>query len=122
MTLVEVLLSAAILGIMAIAATRATFYPRVLAVSSTLKQLAVQAGTGEIERLRADYTYDSMPASFTTNLTAKFNLKGRPISATGTVQEFTASKAGYADYQYKRITVTVDYGATNLTLITYRSP
>ncbi len=123
MTLVEVLLSAVILGLMAIAATKATFYPRILAVSSTSKQLAVQAGTGEIERLWTAYAYTNLPASFTTNLTAKFNLKGRSIIATDTVQEFTASKADYArDYKYKRITVTVAYGTTNLTLITYRSP
>ena len=115
MTLVEVLLSAAILGILAVVVINALFYPRLLMVSSTLKQSAIQAAAGEIERLRANYSYALMPASGTTNLTARYNL---------TVQEFTSVNApGYATpYKYKRITVSVSYGNTNLTLTSYRSP
>jgi prepilin-type N-terminal cleavage/methylation domain-containing protein len=125
MTLVEVLLGAAILGIMAVLAVNALFYPRLLAVSSTYKQLAVQAGTGEIESLRTN-VYANV-VSRTNNLTSKFNLKGRSIIATDTVQTVPASGfAGYANYEYKRITVVVSYpygnGTTNLTLVTYRSP
>ncbi len=123
MTLVEVLLGAAILGIMAVVVINALFYPRLLAVSSTLKQMAVQAGTGEIERLRANYTYTNMPPSSVTNLSAKFNLNGRSMTATDTVQTVSAlGFAGYDDYEYKRITVVVYYGTTNLTLVSYRSP
>lgn len=127
MTLVEVLLAAAILGIMSVVVIHALFYPRLLAVSSTLKQLAVQAGAGEIERLRANYFYDTMPGSSVTNLTTKFNLKGRSIIASNRVETVSvAAPPGYAaGYQYKRITVTVSYpygnSTTNVTLITYRS-
>ena len=123
MTLVEVLLGAAILAILAVLVVNALFYPRYLVFSSTLKQLAVQAGIGEIERMRADCTYNSMTNS-TNNLTAKFNLNGRTIIATDKVLESTFVNApGYTTpYRYKQITVTVSYGTTNVTLITYRSP
>jgi prepilin-type N-terminal cleavage/methylation domain-containing protein len=123
MTLVEVILAATIMGIMSVVVIHALFYPRFLAVSSTLKQLAVQAATGEIERLRANYSYTNMPASLVTDLSAMFNLNGRSIIATDTVQEFPASATGYTtSYKYKRITVAVSYGTMNVTLITYRSP
>jgi prepilin-type N-terminal cleavage/methylation domain-containing protein len=124
MTLVEVMLGMAILGIMSVLVIKALFYPRFLAVSSTLKQMAVHAGTSEIERLRSDYTYDNMPASMTPNLSADFNLKGRSLSAVDTVETVSASGygLGYANYEYKLITVVVSYGTMNLTLISYRSP
>ena len=49
MTLIEVIVAAAILAILAIMASTAFFYPRLLVVNSGLEQSAIHAGIAEIE-------------------------------------------------------------------------
>lgn len=104
MTLVEVLLAAAILGILAVVVINALFYPRFLAVSSTFKQQAVHAATDALERVFAQ-SYSSA-SNRVENPGGRYTLNGRSIT---NVTTSVTVLGGGANPQYKRVTVTVRY-------------
>ncbi len=116
MTLVEVLLGAAILGIMAVVVVNALFYPRLLAVSSIHKQEAVHAGTDEMERVFSQ-SYGAI-SNRTTNPGDRYSVNGRKI--TNVVTSVTVLGSGSA--AYKRIAVSANYpgGEKPVVLETFR--
>jgi prepilin-type N-terminal cleavage/methylation domain-containing protein len=116
MTLVEVLLAVAILGIMAVAVVNALFYPRLLALSNIFKQQAILTGTDEMERVFSQ-SYGAI-SSRTTNPGDRYSVNGRKI--TNVVTSVTVLGSGSA--AYKRITVSVNYpgGENPVVLETFR--
>lgn len=116
MTLVEVLLGAAILGIMAVVVVNALFYPHLLAVSNILKQQAVHAGTDEMERVFSQ-SYGNV-SSRITNPGDRYSVNGFKI--TNVVTSVTVLGSGSATY--KRIAILVNYpgGGNPVILETFR--
>jgi prepilin-type N-terminal cleavage/methylation domain-containing protein len=119
MTLVEVILSAVILGILAILVVNALFYPRLLVVSSALKQQAVNAGTDALEQVFSK-SYNSISNGTVSlpDLSGRYSMNGRTVFGTLSVETLGVSE------EYKHITVTVNYpnGQNPVVLETYRSP
>ncbi len=117
MTLIEVIVGAVILGILAIMASTAFFYPRLLVVNSGLEQSAIHAGIGKIERNlhSIDSTLD------------QFNTDGWPLQNVTTNftphQEDVVGGAIDDEAKYLEIEVKVDYrdGKPPVEFITYRS-
>jgi prepilin-type N-terminal cleavage/methylation domain-containing protein len=106
MTLIEVLLAASILGVMAIVVINALFYPRFLAVSSTFKQQAVHAGTDAMEKVFSQ-SYDSLANGMVSlgNLSDRYALTGRTVSGNRHVETL----GGGGSPAYKRVTIMVSY-------------
>ncbi len=67
MTLIEVMLGAAILAILAVMASKAFFYPRLWVVNSGLEQSAIHAGIAEIERNLHNHTNAVERKTFNTD-------------------------------------------------------
>ncbi len=117
MTLVEVILGIAILGILAVVVVNALFYPRLLVVSGALKQQAIHAGTDALEQAFSQ-GYHSLPEGTVSlgNLSSRYSVNGRTVTGSRDVTDVVGV------LEYKRITVTVDYGGENPVVIrTYRS-
>ena len=115
MTLVEVLLSAAILGIMSVVVIHALFYPRLLAVSSTSKQQAILAGTDALEQVFSQpYNFTNPPV----NPGGKYAVNRRAITNVTT----SVTVLGSGSTAHKRVTVTVSYpgGGNPIVLETFR--
>lgn len=104
MTLVEVLLAAAILGILAVVVINSLFYPRFLAVSSVFKQQAIHAGTDAMERVFAQ-SYNSA-SNLVVNPGGRYTVNGRSLT---NVTTSVTILGGGASPLYKRVTVTVRY-------------
>ena len=119
MTLVEVMLAAVILGILAVVASNSLFYPRWLVVNSGLEQSAIHAATAELERHL--HSIDSTPLG-------QFNTDGWPLQnvTTNVTQlhddgvDFGGAIGDRADYLEIKTTVEYRDGKT-VELITYRS-
>jgi len=117
MTLVEVILGVAILGILAVVVVNALFYPRLLVVSGTLKQQAIHAGTDALEQAFSK-GYNSLPEGTVSlgDLSTRYSVNGRTITGSRDITDVGGV------LEYKRIIVTVDYGGDNpVVLRTYRS-
>ena len=114
MTLVEVMLAAAIMGIMSVIIIHALFYPRLLALSNTFSQQAILAGTDALEQAFSQ-SYTSI-VSRTVNPVGKYVVNGRAITNVTTTMTFGPGN------EYKRVTVTVPYpgGANPIVLETIR--
>ena len=114
MTLIELLVGAVILGILALMASTAFFYPRLLVVNSGLEQSAIHAGIAEIEM----HLYDTNFVSLGT-----FNTDGRvPIDIDTTITETNDVDSGGNPGKYAEIKTTVEYrDGKTVDLITYRS-
>lgn len=117
MTLVEVMLSAAILAILAIMATTALFYPRLLVVNSGLEQSAIHAGIGEIER-NLYATNSTLLVQFTTDGWDPITITTIPNIITNSIPGTVGDTA-----EYLEIETTIEYrdGKAPVELITYRS-
>jgi Tfp pilus assembly protein PilE len=113
MTLVEIMLAAAILGVMSAVVIHALFYPRFLALSGTFKQQAILAGTDALEQVF------SQPYNFTTppvNPGGKYTVNQRAITNVTTTSVTVPGSPAY-----KRVTVTVSYpGGNPIVLETFR--
>ena len=114
-TLVEVMLSAAILGILAVVLVNALFYPTRLVVSDARRQIALSEANAEMETVRStDYAAIS---SGTTNRTIVALNQTQTVSRTVVL----TTNAVYF-YGIKKITVTVtESGKTNVVLVTQRT-
>lgn len=119
-TLVEVMISAVILAILAILAVTSLFYPTFLVVNSGLEQSAIHAGTAEIERHLNNY--------LNPVLRGEFNTDGWPlISVTTTTEPVDPPDpvigGGVGDVaEYLKIRTTIEYrDGETVDLITYRS-
>lgn len=116
-TLVEVLFSAAILGILAVVVINALFYPRFLAVNSTVKQLAIQAGNDFLEQV-VSQSYEEITNGLTIadiGISNKYTLNGRTVI---TINPLTNSPSAVGGPEYKDLIVIVNYGKTNVVLKT----
>jgi type II secretory pathway pseudopilin PulG len=123
-TLVEVLLGAVILAILAVTALTALFYPRQLAVSQGLKRAAINAATDEIERLHSTPYANVVPGTQPVrNLSGFYNINGRTVTATTTVQRVSATFSGRS-YEYHFIHTAVSYpgGESPVVMEAVRSP
>jgi type II secretory pathway pseudopilin PulG len=117
-TMVEVLLAAVILAILAVVVVNSLFYPRFLAVNSTLKQLAVQAGTDFMEQV-VSQAYEEITNGLTIasiGITNKYTLNGRTITIDPLI--VVESPGAVGTPEYKDLTVKVNYGQTNFVLTT----
>jgi prepilin-type N-terminal cleavage/methylation domain-containing protein len=114
MTLIEVMLSIAILAIMAVLGVGALFYPRYLVVTSALEQNAIHAGSAEIERhLRSA----GSPAAG-----GQFKLAGWNTDLTIPPPVITTNVVSGDDCDYYKITTTITYrDGKQVKLETYRS-
>ena len=113
MTLIEVMLSIAILAILAVLASSSLFYPRYLVATSGLEQSAIHAATAEIERHLNDYTAP-VPRG-------QFNTDGWTFTITTNLTTHTDSIfSDDADYLEISTSVTYRDGKT-VDLVTYRS-
>jgi type II secretory pathway pseudopilin PulG len=118
MTLVEVILGIAILGILAVVVVNALFYPRLLVVSGALKQQAIHAGTDALEQAFSQ-GYSSLSEGTVSlgDLSTRYSVNGRTVTGFRDVTDVVEALV-----EYKRITVTVDYGGENpVVLRTYRA-
>jgi prepilin-type N-terminal cleavage/methylation domain-containing protein len=117
LTLIEVMISIAILAVLAVMLSTAFFYPRWLITVSALKQNAIHAGTDAIERLFAqDYaTIPDDPAEL--DFSGAYEVNGRTVSNT----VYSAVKD--EDLPLRLIRVEVTYPGRNdpVILETYRS-
>jgi prepilin-type N-terminal cleavage/methylation domain-containing protein len=113
LTLIEVMISIAILAIMAVLAVGALFYPRYLVVTSALEQNAIHAGSAEIERhLRST----NSPAASGQFKLAGWNTDLIPITT------FTNNVVPGDGCDYDKITTTITYrDGKQMKLETYRS-
>jgi prepilin-type N-terminal cleavage/methylation domain-containing protein len=113
LTLIEVMLSIAIIAIMAVLGAAALFYPRYLVVTSALEQNAIHAGSAEIERyLRSA----GSPAA-----SGQFNLAGWNTALTPNTAVSTDVVSG-DNCDYDKITTTITYrDGKTVSLETYRS-
>ncbi|MFA6172523.1 MAG: prepilin-type N-terminal cleavage/methylation domain-containing protein [Kiritimatiellales bacterium] len=115
MTLVEVMLSVAILGILAVLAVTSLFYPRYLVVTGALEQNAIHAGSAEIERHLHNYGAPAAPGQFSL---AEWNIAGTDITAVTNI----ITEPVYDDCRYVHIKTTVTYrDGKTVELETYRS-
>jgi prepilin-type N-terminal cleavage/methylation domain-containing protein len=115
MTLIEVMLSIAIIAIMAVLGAGALFYPRYLVVTSALEQNAIHAGSAEIERrLRST----NSPAA-----SGQFSLAGWNTAAIiDTDVSSTNDVVSGDNCDYYKITTTITYrDGKQVKLVTYRS-
>jgi len=121
-TLVEVMLGAATLAVLAVAVTTALFYPRHLVVSRAFKQSAIHAGTAALETAFAGSYTNLIDGTVSLgDLSAQYNINGRTVTnGTRSVQTL----GGGGSPEYKRITVAVDYpgGTAPVVLETLISP
>jgi prepilin-type N-terminal cleavage/methylation domain-containing protein len=115
MTLVEVLLGVAILGIMAVLAVTSLFYPRYQVVTSALEQNAIHAGSAEIESHLRNYIN---PVN-----RGQFDLAGwSGGNASITTVTNIITESAYDDCRYLGIATTVTYrDGRVVNLVTYRS-
>lgn len=116
MTLVEIMLALAILGVLAVATLISLFYARYLAVTSDIEQSAIHAGISDIERNL--YSHLS-PAPRGDSTTAGWSIEETNITTSITTNtEFY----GTDDYSYLVISNTVTYrDGKTVEFITYRS-
>lgn len=127
MTLVEVMLSAAILAIMAIMVTTALFYPNLLVVNSGLEQSAIHAGIGELEGYLNDFENPALaePGQFNTG---GWDLEGKidtpPALLKHDDNDLLNNPLGLDanGAEYVEIRTTINYRAgKTVELVTYRS-
>ncbi len=118
MTLVEVMLGAAILAILAALATTALVYPRLLVVNSGREQSAIHAATAEIERHLHNHLAPADPGIFNTDGWIIQNTNIPPLVATNETIPGTSGDT----CEYLPIHVTIDYrDGKTVELVTYRS-
>jgi prepilin-type N-terminal cleavage/methylation domain-containing protein len=120
MTLVEVMLAAVILAILAVVSANALFYPRLLVVNSGLEQSAINAGIGELERHLNSYITPSNRGLFDTD---GWSLNDTPNSfITSAIYKNDYEDYGGHEGEYVEIKTTVEYrDGKTVDLITYRS-
>ena len=117
MTLIEVILGAVILGILAVMASTAFFYPRLLVVNSCLEQSAIHAATAELER--------HLYAINSTEL-GEFNTDGWEITGANiSLPNFSTNYAFQNPVKGKYLVISTSIsfrdGEPPVDLITYRS-
>jgi prepilin-type N-terminal cleavage/methylation domain-containing protein len=116
MTLVEVLLGAAILSILSIAAVTSLFFPLSLVIASGQEQTAIHAGIADIERHLHDV--NDLPGAGIFTLDGA-SLTGADILTTATV---ITEDPGGDPYRYLLISNTVTFlNGKTVELVTYRS-
>ena len=116
MTLVEVMLGAAILAILAVMASTAFFYPRLWVVNSGLEQSAIHAGIAEIERNL--YATNSVSlGQFNTDGWEVSNVVGEPLPFS----ELVDGGPETCDYLVISNAISFRDGEPPVELITYRS-
>ena len=119
LTLLEVMLSIAILAILAVLASSSLFYPRYLVVNSGLEQSAIHAATAEIERHLNNYQ-NPVPRG-------QFNTDGWTFTTTTITNELSDPHNVFGggigdDADYLEISTSVTYrDGKTVDLITYRS-
>jgi len=115
MTLVEVILGAAILGVLAVAVITALFYPRYLVVTSAIEQSAIHAGSSEIEGYLRHYTNSATQC--------QFGMSGWIIGAANiTTTTNIIPDPAYNTCHYVEIKTSVAYrDGKTVDLVTYRS-
>ncbi len=116
MTLVEIMLALAILGILAVATLISLFYARYLAVTSDIEQSAIHAGISTIERNLYNHLDPALPGD---SITA-----GWIIAETNITTSVTTNTESYGtdEYSYLVISNTVTYrDGKTIEFITYRS-
>lgn len=120
MTLIEVMLAAAILGILAVAMTTALFYPRYLVVNSSLEQSAIHAGTAEIERHLNNTNNPAASGDFGTAGWAPVINQPDINDTFDRGEDFGGDIGDKAHYRTIKTTIEYRDGKT-VELITYRS-
>jgi prepilin-type N-terminal cleavage/methylation domain-containing protein len=114
-TLVEVMLSIAILAILAFLAVSGFFYPHYLVVTSGLEQSAIHAAGAELERHLDNYQ-NPVPSGV-------FNADGWTFTVTTTTNLVVEVVPGTSDTAgYVEISTVIEYrDGKTIDLITYRS-
>lgn len=116
LTLIEVMLSLAIIAILSITTLVAIPYDRYLTCRSTAGQSAIHAGSSDIERQLHDYTASPDPVA-----QSDFDTDGW----TNSISSYVAVKTNFIygdEYRYLVISNTVTYrDGQTVDLVTYRS-
>ena len=120
MTLIEVILAALILGILAVALTTALFYPRYLVITSALEQSAIHAGTAEIERHLFNHLDPAVePGVFETDGRA---LSSALANITTSITTNDTENIDGDPYTYLVISNSITYrDGKTVEMVTYRS-
>ena len=119
MTLIEVILGAIILGILAVMASTALFYPRLLVVNSGLEQSAIHAATAEIERqLNRQNPTPRTPNGFNTD---GWEIKDKDISPPNLSTNYAFNNPDKGKYLVISNSISFRDGEPPVELITYRS-
>ncbi len=127
-TLLEVMLGIAILGILATATITALFYPRHLVVSRARKRAAIHAAIDNIETLSASsYLSIAEGDQLIPNHSADYLINEQTVTTTvyqveTRDDELTFIESAPFEYKYIRTEVEFAGGENPIILETYRSP
>ncbi len=117
MTLIEIMIGAAILAILAVMASTAFFYPRLLVVNSGLEQSAIHAGIAEIER----HLYATNSVSLGQFNTDGWNITVSPNPPTLRTETIPGTSGDTCEYLVISNSISFRDGEPPVELITYRS-